>query len=184
MKKIYYKIKNYFKIIYRISANPKKFETIVWKDLLELHKEAQWKYGIYETEKYIETVFEIAPDVVRDYYYMIYSDHFHCRVKITENFDWESTTDLFVLAAHFNNLLNTGTVIINVESKYVEYHVKSDLIIHLIYTGELYNVLRRHFNISKDVYWAFNKLLNEQEEPAIIIADLIKMNDEKNATNK
>ena len=42
----------------------------------------------------------------------------------------------------------------------------------------------RHYATSKDVYWAFNKLLNEQEEPALIMADLIRMKDEKDAEKK
>jgi pyruvate dehydrogenase complex dehydrogenase (E1) component len=35
--------------------------------------------------------------------------------------------------------------------------------------------LKRHHHISKDIYWAFQKYMDEGEEPAFIIADLIKM---------
>jgi len=49
-----------------------------------------------------------------------------------------------------------------------------------LYSGELYDQLIRHQNISKDIYWAFEKLINENEAPAIIISDLINKNKERN----
>jgi hypothetical protein len=39
--------------------------------------------------------------------------------------------------------------------------------------------LIRHHNTSKDIYSAFQRLVIEQEAPAIIIADLLKDNDTK-----
>ena len=108
---------------------------------------------------------------------MIYDGSFHCRINILEDYPIELTTDLFILAAHFNNLLNNGVVIVNVQSRYVEYHQKRDLLIPLIYTSETYGQLMRHYNTSKDIYAAFQRLIIEQEAPAIIIADLLKENE-------
>lgn len=85
-------------------------------------------------------------------------------------------TDIFVLAAHFNNLLNIGTVVINVKGGYVEYCQKRELLIPLLYTGDIYQQMVRHYNVTKDIYSAFNRLVEEQEAPAIIIADLLKNN--------
>ena len=111
---------------------------------------------------------------------MIYDGSFHCRVKILEDYPNDLTTDLFILAAHFNNLLNNGVVIVNVQNHFVEYHQKRDLLIPLLYTNETYGQLMRHYNTSKDVYSAFQRLIIEQEAPAIIIADLLKENERKN----
>lgn len=33
----------------------------------------------------------------------------------------------------------------------------------------------RHYQISKDVYWAFQKFVSEREEPVIIIGELINI---------
>ena len=110
---------------------------------------------------------------------MIHEGSFHCRVKILEHYPSELTTDLFILAAHFNNLLNNGVVIVNVHNRYVEYHQKRDLLIPLLYTNETYGQLIRHYNTSKDIYSAFQRLVIEQEAPAIIIADLLKKNETK-----
>jgi len=171
------KLKFYLKRIYRLSVNFQKQEEIVWTDLKKLHADADWKSGIYEKEKYIETIFEISNGKAGTFYYMIYDECFHCRVKILEEFHPDLTTDLFILAAHFNNLLNNGVVIVNVNSQFVEYHQKRDILIPLLYSGEIHGQLNRHFNTSKDIYSAFQRLIIEQEAPAIIIADLLKNNE-------
>lgn len=170
------KLKYYFKRIYRLSLNFQRQEEIVWEDLKKLHSNAEWKSGIYEKEKYVETIFEISKGKAESFYYMIYNGCYHCRVKILEDFHPDLTTDLFVLATHFNNLLNNGVVVVNVDRQYIEYHLKMDLLIPLLYKGESYELLIQHFNTAKDIYSAFQRLVHEQEAPAIIIADLLKSN--------
>lgn len=178
------KIKFYLQRIYRLTLSFKKQEAIVWKELKKLHTDAEWKAGVYEKEKYIETIFEISNEQGAVFYYMIYHGSFHCRVKILENYPTELTTDLFILAAHFNNLLNSGVVIVNVNLKYVEYHQQRDLLIPLLYNSEIHGQLTRHYNTSKDIYSAFQRLVIEQEAPAIIIADLLKENKSKDDETK
>jgi hypothetical protein len=173
------KIKFYLQRIYRLTLGLKKQEELVWKELKKLHSIADWKHGVYEKEKYIETIFEIGKEQGGAFYYMIYDGNFHCRVKIIKDYPIELTTDLFILAAHFNNLLNNGVVIVNVNSHYVEYHQKRDLLIPLLYNSEIHGQLTGHYNTSKDIYTAFQRLVIEQEAPAIIIADLLKENETK-----
>ena len=168
------KIKNYLQKIYRLSLSFKKQEEIVWEELKKLHSDAEWNSGIYEKEKCIATNFEISNGKGKAFQYMIYDNSFHCRVKILEEFPSDLTTDLFILASHFNNLLNNGIVAINVNNLYVEYHQKSHLLIPLLYKVEIYDQLNQHFNTSKDIYYAFQRLVDEQEAPAIIFADLLK----------
>ena len=178
------KIKFYLQRIYRLTLNFKKQEELVWEELKKLHADAEWKHGIYERDKYIETGFEISKEQGGIFYYMIYDGCFHCRVKILEDYPKELTTDLFILAAHFNNLLNNGVVIVNVNGHYVEYHQKRDLLIPLLYNSEIHGQLNRHYKTSKDIYSAFQRLVIEQEAPAIIIADLLKDNDAKDEETK
>lgn len=178
------KIISYLQRIYRLTLSFKKQEEIVWKELKRIHADAEWKFGVYEKEKYIETIFEISNEQGGIFYYMIYDGSFHCRVKILEDYPTELTTDLFILATHFNNLLNNGVVIVNVNSHYVEYHQKRDLLIPLLYNSEIYFQLIRHYNTSKDIYSAFQRLVIEQEAPAIIIADVLKNNEAKDDTTE
>jgi len=178
-KKIIHKIYSYLRRVYRLSINLKKHEDLVWKDLKELQTKSNWNFGIFEKDRTIETRFEIAPDTGNTFYYMLYNNNFHCRVKIIEDFPLEQTTEVFILASHFNNLLTNGVVVVNVDSQYVEYHSKCNILIPLLFPDELDNQLVRHYNTSKDIFWAFQKLVLENEIPALIIADLLKKNDEE-----
>ena len=100
-------------------------------------------------------------------------------LKAIKEFDQDLTTDIFILATHLNNLLNSGTVLINAEQNYVEYVLKTDLLIPLLYKGEIENKITRHYSTTININKAFQRLINEQEVPAIIIADLLKETSER-----
>lgn len=177
MKRILSNTRFYFKRIFRITFLSKKQEDIVWKDLKKLHEENEWRYGCYETDRYVETSFEIENQQVVPFFYIVSDGCFQCRVKILESFSIDDTTNIFILASHFNNILRRGKVLINVDAGFVEYQQKIDVILPFIYTGELYAEILRHHRTAKDAYRAFQRLINENEEPAIIIADLLRDND-------
>jgi hypothetical protein len=178
MRKIYTKISLYFRNIYHLSISAKKYDKIVFKHLIKHHKDLNWHFGVFEVEKYIVTPFNISENTPAKYYYMIFDGKFHCQVKILNSFPKEITTELFILATHFNNLLRNGIVTVDVEDNTVNYSIKSDLIVNIIYQGEIHHQILNHLNTSRDIFWAFNRLIEENEEPALIIADLLKMKDE------
>ncbi len=181
MKSFFIRLKYYLLRIIRISYSVKARENFVWKELKKLQSAAKWHHGIYESDRYVETTFAISEDNPAQYFYMIYDGNFHCRVKIHDNYPVELTTQLFILASHFNNLLNSGVVVVNVDKRYIEYHLKTDILIPTMYTGEIQEIIVRHFNISKDIFWAFNELIYKNEEPALIIADLLRSKNEDNS---
>jgi hypothetical protein len=171
--KFYNRIRFYFKRLYRISVPAKKQEELVWKDLKKTHTDSDWRFGIYEREKYVETVFSITDDYHEKYYYMLYDNHYHCRVRFMHQFPCDLTTDMFVLATHFNNVLKNGVVVVNPTDQYVEYRHRINILVPLLYSGEIHAALIEHFNTSRDIYAAFQRLVLEGEAPAIIIADLL-----------
>lgn len=177
------KIIHFFSKIYRVSLSFKKQETLAWKDLKQIHLQAEWKSGVYEKERYIETAFEISNGKGALFHYFIAEGSFHCRVRLIENFSIELTTDVFVLASHFNNLLSNGVVKIDVNTQSVDYYQKTDLLVPLLYRGEYQNQISIHYNTSLDIYAAFTRLVIEQEAPAIIIADLLKSKENKDREN-
>ena len=168
------KIIAYLKRVYRLSLTFKKQEEMVWNDLKKHHEDQEYQSGVFEKDRYIESFFQISDDKSLAFYYAIFENKFNCRVKVLDTFDEELTSDIFILATHFNNLLNNGNVLINVASNYVEYVVKTDLLISLLYKGEIENQITRHYNTTKDIERAFQRLVNEQEAPAIIIAELLE----------
>jgi hypothetical protein len=173
------KLINYLRRVYRLSVNFKKHEDVVWNDLKNLVKHADWRAGVFEKEKCIELSFEIGENMGGHYVYFVHNNTYSCRVKVATDFPPEQAEAVFILASHFNNLLNHGMVYVNPEGRYISYVLECNLLIPLLYPGELHTYLLLHYNTSKNVYWAFQRLLNEDEAPAIIIADLLKKNEEE-----
>jgi len=54
----------------------------------------------------------------------------------------------------------------------------------LLYTNTIYDQIFGHYKTSKDIYWAFQKLVEENEAPAIIIADLLRKREEERKINE
>ena len=179
MKKHLYSLKYFLQRIFRVAFRLKKLDNVIWEDLKTLHKQNEWRYGCYETERFIETGFEIEENHVVPFYYFVSLEYFQCRVKIVESYSIDETTNIFILASHFNNVLRRGKIIINVEAAFVEYQEKLDSLLPFIYSGELYAEIIRHHRTAKDAYQAFQRLIKDQEEPAIIIADLLRNNQDK-----
>ena len=173
------KIIAYLKRVYRLSLTFKKQEEMVWNDLKKHHEDQEYQSGVFEKDRYLESVFQISDKKSLLFFYGISENKFDCRVKILKEFDQDLTTDIFILATHLNNLLNSGTVVINAEQNYVEYVLKTDLLIPLLYKGEIENKITRHFGTTININKAFQRLINEQEAPAIIIADLLKETSER-----
>lgn len=184
LKNLFLRLKFYFKKVYRITAGCKHFKKFVWQELLHIHKVNNWRHGVFEANSYVETFFSITEDTNASYYYILHENYLNCRVDVIKDFAVEITTDIFILAAHFNNLIQNGIVVVNVESRNVQYHAKADTTLLSLYPGVIYSLIKNHFDVSKDVKWAFDKMIAENEEPALIMADFIKMVNEKNNENE
>ena len=172
------KLKNVLQKAYRAICSPEKQEAIVWDDLKALNAEMEWRSGIYEKERYIESNFKITDEASARFFFQIHDSHFSCHVSVIPNYPPELTTEIFILATHFNNLLRQGKVLINVEEESVDFEIKQEITLPLLYPGEIYIQIRRHQMIAKDIYEAFQRLVKEGEEPAIIIGDLLRQNRE------
>lgn len=87
----------------------------------------------------------------------------------------ELTSDIFILATHFNNILDYGTVTINTGRQSVDYTFNHNILLPYLYPGYLHAQTRKHLDNFRDLlYPAFQRLIHEGEAPAIIIADLLK----------
>ena len=173
------KINSLFRRLYRLHVGIEKQEDILWNNLKNLHQESEWKCGIYESDKYVETIFEIAEETPGIYHYAVREGELHSVVEIGRWFNPEKTIEMFVLASHLNNILNIGTVTVNADRLVLEYQIQKNLLVPVLYEGELFEQLIKHYKISKDLHWACNKLIHENEEPVLIVADLIKKNQEE-----
>lgn len=174
------KLNAFFIRAYRLSRNSKKQGEQVWKDLKHFHKKEQWRSAIVEKEKCIETKFEIEEGISMTFFYLLYDSHLQCMVRLIENFPEEYTTEFFIMATHFNNLLTVGQVSVNPNRLSVEFVIQNHILLPLLYTEEIKRMHLLHFTLAKDIYWAYQRILKEDEAPAIIIADLLKKYNEQN----
>jgi hypothetical protein len=169
--------------IFRNEDNAKGF---VWNELISLHRRNNWRYGIFESENYVDTQFSLSENLTVPYRYFLSDEELHFNVCVLNSYPQEHTTDLFVLAAHFNNLLNFGKVKIDVNDQTVYFSYQNELELYATSPGKIHEHIGRHFHISKDVYWAFERYLTEGEEPAVIIGELVnnlKSRQENNTQN-
>jgi hypothetical protein len=58
--------------------------------------------------------------------------------------------------------------------------MKTSCVANIVYPADKHRYTKLHYDSSIDVFWAFNKLIEEREDPAIIIADLLKKKKELN----
>lgn len=155
-------------------------QTCVWEELTRLHRNRSWRFGVFESENYVESIFHISEDTDEFYRYLLYAQQLHFDVRVLNSFPPEITTDLFVLAAHFNNLLTFGKVVVDVNRNNVIFSHQNELTLYSVFPEKIEMDLSRHFYISKDVYWAFQKYVSEREEPVIIIGELINLQKMRN----
>jgi hypothetical protein len=176
--------RTYLKQLYRLSASPSKRTELVWEDLKNFM--SVWKCGVYEQDKAIESGFFIDESDQNSmrFSYWVNDENLSMQAIILENFSEELTLDLFVLATHFNNLLRRGVVTIDVNEQRVYYRQELGILNPLLYVGDIYWMHETVHNTAKDIYWAFQKLVEENEEPALIIADLLTMKDAEKEQNK
>lgn len=177
-------MKQLFKRMYRASLTPKKQQALAWKELKKLFVDTKWQHGVYENDRVIQTGFLIADENGEQkgeqfIYAITENSNFCCSVTILDTFPVELTTDIFVLVAHFNNLLREGKVVVDINTYHnVFFSSEKDILIPLLYPDEMMRQLQVHHQTAMDIYWAFQKLVIEEEAPAIIIADLLRKKEE------
>lgn len=170
-------IKFKFTLLYR-SITITKSAKYVWKELLKHHKNNNWKFGQYDN--YVECNFVVDDNNTLRFIYEVENTGLTFRSFILVDFDEEIATQLMLLASHFNNLLTFGVVRVNLKHNFVEFSYTRDLLVYSLYPGTINNDTLRHFDITKDIFWAFNELITSGEEPVFIFSELLKrMDDEK-----
>lgn len=178
----YYGLTATIKKIYRL-LNVDKRSEIVWLELVKLHKEEKWNSGQFDKEKYIQTIFNIEDNLGIKFTYQIDKDKLEFQALILNSFDEEMTTDILVLASHFNGLLNYGKVSVSTKHNYVEYIYSGDLLTYMLFPGEIHSDLKAHYNVTKDCCWAFLNLIETGEDPVFVFSELLRRKEDDYKTN-
>jgi hypothetical protein len=180
IKQMPIKLKFLFRRIYRLLTISKSSH-YVWKDLVKYHKRSGWRYGQFDNEKSIECGFKVDDINSVDFNYTVSSGRLLFSSTILQNFDEGLTNDILVLASHFNGLLNFGTVKVSVKYNYVEFFYSRDLLTYSLYPGEINSDTDTHFELTKDVFWAFNNMIITGDDPVFVFSELMR-NKENNNT--
>lgn len=166
------------KRIYRLFRVKHRSE-IVWNDLIKLHKQENWHFGQYDNEKYLHTTFVDENNNSFGFHYQITEERLVYRAVISSGFDEENTNAVMVLSSHLNSLLYSGIVRVDIANNYVEFVLSGNLLVYNLYPNKIHSDLDRHFEITKDLFWAYSYLLNSGEEPVFVIAELVKRNNKR-----
>jgi len=169
---------HYLKVAFRISFNHNRQEELVWRDLKDYHKTQEYSSGVFEKEKTIESVFPISETKSLKFTYFTQNGKLHFTSLILNKYDPDIASEVFILATHFNNILNEGSVIVYSNHLCVQFVLKTSYIANIVYPADKHRYTKMHYDSSIDVFWAFDKLVTEKEDPVIIIADLMRMKEE------
>lgn len=166
------KIKNYLRNIYRLALPAEKQENLVWKEVLSFFEKEGWPVRIYEDRKIAAIRLPLSRDRDREFFFGISDHNFFCMVDVVSGFPDAVINDLFILATHYNNILNEGSVQVGVEERNVLFTATIQVIIPLLYRGVIEDQIFRHVSAAEDAFDIFEKLVYDGEEPAIIMAGL------------
>lgn len=169
---------HYLKAAFRLSLNHNRQEELVWSDLKEYHKIQEYNSGVFEQEKTIESVFPITKKASLKFSYYVQNGRLYFSSFILNNYDPAMASEIFILAAHFNNIFSEGSVIVYPNHLCVQFQMKTSYVANIVYPADKHRYTKLHYDSSIDVFWAFDKLVTDREEPAIIIADLLRMKEE------
>lgn len=175
---IFQKIKFSFQRMYRL-LNLKNALHFVWIDLIKYHKSSGWNFGQFDNDKHIECGFKMDDTTYLDFNYAVSSDRLLFRSIVLQRFEEEITNDILVLASHFNGLLNFGSVKVSVKYNYVEYFYSRDLLTYCLFPGEINSDTDTHFELSKDIFWSFNKMIETRDDPVFVFSELLRRKEEK-----
>lgn len=179
---LFTKIKNTGIRFYRI-LNIKKRSEFVWNDLLKFNQNTGWSFGQFESEKRIENTFAVDDDNSLDFHYIVTEDELEFKAIILKSFDVERTNDILVLAAHFNSLLTLGIVRVNTKYNFIEYTYYGDLINYMLFWGEIESNQVTHFNLTQDIFWSYNNMLELGDDPVFVFSELLRRKKEEKDKN-
>lgn len=178
MKRFFNSIYQWFYKAYWINCSQKKQTAHIWKRLKQWFVKEEIRFGIYEREQLLSMRMDLLDNTVVDFQYIVNEQGLLCSSYVFESYDDRDTTNLFILATHFNSLLRTGKVVINPEAQTVRYTFQCNLAALIANPYMMRSVIMEHYDVTKDVCWAIEKLVTEHEEPSIIIADLLRMKEQ------
>lgn len=172
------KIKYTWKQFYRI-LNVKNRSEFVWKDLVKYNLEKGWRFGQYQSEKRIENTFHVGENNSIEFDYTVTDNKLEFSALILKSFEEDKTSDILVLASHFNSLSSFGVVKVSIKYNCVRFNYAGDLLTYMLYNGEIDTDHITHYGLTKDCVWSFYRLLETGEDPVFVFSELLQRKEDQ-----
>ncbi|MBK8417089.1 MAG: hypothetical protein IPL22_22775 [Bacteroidetes bacterium] len=96
------------------------------------------------------------------------------RGLILSVFDIDRTSDVLVLAAHFNAILKHGRVSASTEGNFCRIHLRRKFVNLFDFPDKIEHDFEVHFNITTDCIWAFKSMIQSGDNPVFVISQLLE----------
>jgi hypothetical protein len=186
MKKFLSNFSNVIRTFQKCYLLVKHFENkpeLVWKLLIQFHKNSGFHHAVYEKERTIETSFSNSSDRTNLFLYQLQNEHLIFRSRILTDFDVSQTNDVLVLCSHLNSIVSFGVVRPDLRNRQVEFYYKANIVPYYFDEEVLYLDTRRHFQVSQDFAKAFDELIATNEDPVFIFSEFMRQIDQETETS-
>jgi hypothetical protein len=155
-----------------------------WEQLKEFMNREQIQFHEYTEDMACDAAFKIIAD--RDPVPFLYRviperDLIQISALVLDKYDESRLHEIMLLACHFNELLQNGSVEVVLRAKRVFFRNLLPLKDVILEPDSLTSSIYSHMTIAQDVKEAYIKLIEEFEEPVVIIGETIRKDRERNA---
>ena len=168
--------------------NIEQVHEFIFERLKEYFNLRQLQHEVNEQERFIDCRWTIDSEnkIFKSYRYFtdINTDLLKSIVWISEGYDDNKSKEVLILAAHFNSLMANGIVRVDTETCTIVLEFNIRTLVPYLFSGEIDNQVMSHYHDSKNIIWAFNRLLLFHEDPVYIIIDLKNKLNQKNKKQK
>ena len=170
------KIKKFLRNTYRLMLSDKGQQNCIWSDVKKLYKENNWKYSIIEQPdvRVVQVVFQVADKVFFEFETILNENDLTVRTLMPWNYDEDMAQEVFIMATHLNNLFRYTKINVLPESREVGIQVIAFQAMALVNTSTAQQLLNMVYETAEDVNWAYRRLLETREPPALIFAEFLE----------
>ena len=170
------KIKKFVRNTYRLLLSDKGQQNCIWSDVKRLYKEKNWKYSIIEQPdvRVVQVVFQIEDKVFFEFETILTENELTVRTLLPWNYDEDMAQEVFIMATHLNNLFRYSKINVFPESREVGIQVVAHQTMALVNIHTAQQLLNLVYETAADVNWAYRRLLETREPPALIFAEFLE----------
>jgi hypothetical protein len=155
----------------------RKRETMVdavWNQLIALFDENKWNYTRNDRKKHLLLSFNVADGHVHMFRFDFEGPFLRMYTLVLDQFEESQSTDVMILASHFNTWMRYGKMSANISQGLVEIRHELMLAEVILNPHCIRFFMDQQANLFMDSHEAFSKMLETGEDPVFIIAEILE----------